>query len=60
MRDKATVVGRMSEDAGVRGDTLMTPDHSAFQVRSSVYGRTGIGRSRKILISGRHEKAPTR
>ena len=28
-------VGRCRSTSRVRGDTLMTPDHSAFQVRSS-------------------------
>ena len=39
----------------------MTPDHTAFQVRSSGYGRAGIGLSSwEGLRTGRHEKAPDR
>ena len=37
----------------------MTPDHTAFQVRSSWYGRAGIGRySGNGFNTGCHEKAP--
>ena len=43
------VVGRMSGDAGAFpecvGNTLITPDRTTIQVRSSGYGRAGIGRS---------------
>ena len=40
-------------------DILMTPDHTAIQVRSSGLGRAGIGRSFwKGLSTGRHDKAP--
>ena len=52
-------VGHMAGDAEVRGDTLMTDDHTAIQVRSSELGRAGIGRySRKRLKMGRHENVP--
>ena len=41
--------------------TLMTPVHTAVQVRSPGYGRAGIGRSSwKGLSTQRHEKAPVR
>ena len=53
----------MSEDAGALPEckvkTLMTPDHTAFRVCSSVYGPVGIGRSSwKGLDTGHHTKAP--
>ena len=39
----------------------MTPDHTAFQVRSSRLCRAGIGRSSwEGFNTGRHEKAPVR
>ena len=45
----------------VRGDTPMTPNHTAVQVRSAGQGRTGIGQSSwKGLSTARHEKAPVR
>ena len=46
---QSQVHGRMSGDAGAFpecvGYTLMTPDRTTIQVRSSGYGRAGIGRS---------------
>ena len=65
MQDKVKVVGHMSGDAGafsdMRGDTLMTPDHTAVQVCSSGYSLAGIGRSSwKGLSTGCHVKAPVR
>ena len=43
------------------GDTLMTPDYNAFQMRSSGYGQAGIGQySGECLIKEHHEKAPVR
>ena len=43
----------------MQGDTLMTPDHTAFQVRSSWLCQAGIGRSFwDGLNTGRHEKVP--
>ena len=46
---QSQVVGRMSGDAGAFpecvGNTLITPDSTIIQVRSSGYGRAGIGRS---------------
>ena len=40
-------------------DTPMTPDHTAFQVHSSGYGRVRIGRfSREGIDTGRYEMAP--
>ena len=54
-------VGRCRNTSGVRGDTLMTPDNTAIQVRSSGLGRVGIGRSSGAgHNTGRHEKAPVR
>ena len=45
----------------MRGDTLMTPDRTAIQVRNSGYGRAGIGRSSgEDYNTERHEKAPVR
>ena len=45
----------MSGDAGALSEcevkTLMTPDHTAFQLRSSGKGQTGIGRSSWKAIS---------
>ena len=38
-------VGRCRSTSTVRGDTQMTPDHTAFQVRSSWYGGAKIGGS---------------
>ena len=38
-------VGRCRRTSRVRGDTPITPDHTAIQVRSSGYGRAGIGQS---------------
>ena len=39
--------------------TLMTPDHTAFEVRRSWPGRAEIGRSSEGGLSiGRHKKAP--
>ena len=62
MQDKARGgggVGRMSSDDVAHPEsklmTLMTPDHAAFRVCSSRYGRAGIGRSSgEVLITGRH------
>ena len=46
---QSQVVGRMSGDAGAFpecvGNTLITPDRTTIQVRSSGHGRAGIGRS---------------
>ena len=46
---QSQVVGRMSGYAGAFsecvGNTLTTPDRTSIQVRSSRYGRAGIGRS---------------
>ena len=46
---QSQVVGRMSGDAGAFpecvGNTLITPDRTTIQVRSSGYGRAGNGRS---------------
>ena len=46
---QSQVVARMSGDAGAFpecvGNTLITPDRTTIQVRSSGYGRAGIGRS---------------
>ena len=51
-------VGRSRSTSRVSCDTLMTPDHTAFQVRSSGYGRAGVGPSSwEGLNTGRHEKA---
>ena len=56
-------IGRMSVNAGALSEceveTLMKPDHTALQMRSS--GRAGIGRSSgEGLNTGRHKKAPVR
>ena len=49
-------VGRCQSTCRVRGHTLMTPDHTTIQVRSSGYGRVGVGRfSWKRLNARRHE-----
>ena len=58
-------VGRMSGDAGEHTEcsvnTPMTPDHTAFHVRRSGYGRTAIGRSSwEGPNTGRHEMAHVR
>ena len=58
-------VGRMSGDAGAfpkcEVNTLIIPDCTNIQVRSSGWGRAKIGwYSRKGLNTGRHEKAPVR
>ena len=49
MWDKAnggsSYVGRCRSTSRVRGDTLMTPDHTAVQMRSYGLVRAGIGRS---------------
>ena len=38
---------------------MMTPDHKAFQVRSSGQGQVGIGQSSgEGLNTGHHKKAP--
>ena len=46
---QSLVGGRMTGDAGefpvCVGNTLITPDRTTIQVRSSGYGRAGIGRS---------------
>ena len=46
---QSQVVGRTSGDAGAFpecvGNTLITPDRTTIQVRSSGKGRAGIGRS---------------
>ena len=42
---QSQVVGRMSEHFQSVGNTLITPDRTTIQVRSSGYGRVGIGRS---------------
>ena len=38
-------VGRSQSTSRVRGDIQIAHDHTAVQVRSSRYGRAGIGRS---------------
>ena len=39
--------------------TLMTPDHTAIHVRSTVYSRAGIGQSSgKVFDTGQHKKDP--
>ena len=55
----------MSGDAGALikcgMKTLMTPDYIAFQERSTVQVRTGIGQSSgEGLKTGRHLKVPVR
>ena len=41
--------------------TMMITDHITFQVRSSGYGRVGLGRSfGEDPNTGRHENAPVR
>ena len=53
--------GRCWSTYRVRGDTLVTSDHTAFHVHISLYGRDGIGRSSwEGLSTGRHEKAQVR
>ena len=64
MQDKVGV-GRMSADAGAflecEVNTLITPDRTTVQLRSSGLGRAGIGRSIwKGLNTGHHEKALVR
>ena len=60
MQDKARGwlhVRRCRSTSRVQGDTLMTPDHTAVQVRSSGKGHDGIGRSSwKGLNTGRRER----
>ena len=58
-------IGRMSVNVGAfhewEVNTLITPDRTTIQVRSSGLGRAGIGRSSwKDLNTGRHEKSPAR
>ena len=53
----------MSGDAGALPEcevkTLLTPNHTAFQVHISGLGRAGIGRSFwEGINTERHEKAP--
>ena len=53
----------MLGDAGAlpwcKVNTLMPPDHTAYQVLSFGYGRAGIGlSSEEGLNTGRHDKAP--
>ena len=51
-------VGRCLSTSRVRGDTMMTPDHTALQVHSCRYGLAGIGRSSwEGIDTGRNEKA---
>ena len=63
MREKAGVVGSMSEDVGAlaecEGKALMTSDYTGFQVCCSGYFGAGIGRSSwEDLSTGCREKAP--
>ena len=54
-------VRRCRSTIRVRGDTLMTPDHTVIQVHSSGYGRARFCLSSwEGLNTGRHEKAPGR
>ena len=54
-------VGRCRSISRVRGDTLMSPDHTDVLVRCSGEGRTGIGwSSGEGLSTGCHEMAPVR
>ena len=62
---QSLVVGRIKGDSGAFpecvGNTLITPDRTTIQVRSSGWGRVGICRtSRKGLNTGRHERTPVR
>ena len=54
-------VGRCRSTYRVRGDTLMSPDHTAVQLRGSGLDQAEIGRSfLKGRSTGRHEKATNR
>ena len=50
-------IGRCRSISRVRGDTLMTPDHTTVLVHGSGQGRAGIGRSSLDgLSTRRHER----
>ena len=52
---------RCRSTSQVQGDRLMTPDHTAIQVRSSREDQAGSGQSsREGLTTGCHEKALVR